>query len=60
MAGTRRLALAGRRSAGPLIHTSPPGQQIKRSELMLDIVLVGLGVALFALTFGYAYVCDWL
>jgi len=27
---------------------------------MLDIVLIGLGIALFALTLGYAYACDWL
>jgi len=56
MAGTRRLTLAGRR-ADAYSHT---GRAQNRSGLMLDIVLVSLGVALFAATFGYAYICDWL
>ncbi|MCK9918324.1 hypothetical protein MXD81_55300 [Microbacteriaceae bacterium K1510] len=48
-------------SSGDALQRRWPHQPSNyRSDPMLDIVLVGLGIALFALTLGYAYACDWL
>jgi len=31
---------------------------IRRGAIMLDVILLALGVALFALSIGYCYACD--
>jgi hypothetical protein len=31
---------------------------LERSTLMLDIILIALGLGLFAMSIGYAYACD--
>jgi hypothetical protein len=33
---------------------------LARSNEMLDVILVGLGLGFFVLSVGYAFACDWL
>jgi hypothetical protein len=64
--GGKYTALRGLTSLRGIKVKRPPGphsasaREPKRSIRMLDILLVALGIALFGLTVGYAYACDWL
>jgi hypothetical protein len=34
------------------------GPRVARSTLMLDVIMLIIGLAFFALSVGYAYACD--
>lgn len=36
------------------------GCRAAKEHSMLDFVMLALGLGLFVLSVGYAYVCDWL
>jgi len=45
----------------PLIKNSLPSHDANlKGATMLDVILLVLGFAFFALSIGYAYACDWL
>jgi hypothetical protein len=41
-------------------QASDPGKHRMRSPIMLDLILLTSGIAFFALSIGYVYVCDQL
>jgi len=51
---SHRFFIGGRLVARPLNRIPRTGKE----RAVLDIILVGLALALFALSVGYAYACD--
>jgi hypothetical protein len=49
-----RAALARARSRAPARRLPQPGKE----HLMLDLVMLAIGLGFFALSVGYAVVCD--